>query len=371
MKLLHFFVLLSLGILKNGECRRDIGERNRIARDASLSSPILPRIYKKNIAQGFSTNYFKTETPGEKYREKNIQDVYDRGFRNLRLRCSAELYEAPYKADNQKFKEFLDKLESVVDKCIEVGVHPIISWIHHKAEANATDDDKTNYLKWWELVADRLKDKSYMLSFNLFTELGKDKCKDVCGDSLRKNAKKYTEWTTEVVKTIRNTKGNNEKRILILASPKKTAKGLSLIKKSIYKDDDYMMVEWHLYASGPNDNKTTEKYWGGGEAGKKNVRNAIQPALDWTDLETCLLAWMPMDNINMTLSQKEAESFSKYFVEQLAQNSIPWSMNVLDNFYDTEKSEWKTEDENYKKLGTTINFDKILKVITKNMKWKN
>ena len=114
----------------------------------------------------------------------------------------------------------------VVDKCIEVGVHPIISWIHHEAEVTATASDKTNYLKWWELVATRLKPKSYMLSFNLFTELGKDKdCTSDCTVSLRENNEKYNDWTKDVVKTIRDIGGKNKKRILILASPEKTAKG--------------------------------------------------------------------------------------------------------------------------------------------------
>ena len=65
------------------------------------------------MGQGFATNYFKTETPAEKYNSKNIQDVYDRGFRNLRLRCRADLYDTPYEADDADFKEFLDELESV------------------------------------------------------------------------------------------------------------------------------------------------------------------------------------------------------------------------------------------------------------------
>ena len=79
----------------------------------ATATPILPSQYIEDIAQGFATNYFKTETPGEKYRDKNIQDVYDKGFRNLRLRCRADLYDAPYSAEETKFKAFLDKLEEV------------------------------------------------------------------------------------------------------------------------------------------------------------------------------------------------------------------------------------------------------------------
>ena len=85
------------------------------------------------------------------------------------------------------------------------------------------------------------------------------------------------------------------------------------------------MAEWHLYASGPNEKEGSAKYWDGGDTGKENVRNAIQPALDWTEtsnIETCLLAWMPIDNINMSLDQDEAKDFGRYFVKQLGKNCM-------------------------------------------------
>ena len=83
----------------------------RQGRDTSTA--ILPSKYKADMGQGFATNYFKTETPAEKYRAQNVQDVFDKGFRNLRLRCRADLYTAPYSAEDTDSKNFLDKLENV------------------------------------------------------------------------------------------------------------------------------------------------------------------------------------------------------------------------------------------------------------------
>jgi len=51
----------------------------------------------------------------------------------------------------------------VVDECLAKDVNPVISWIHHHAEAFASDTDKTNYIEWWTLVAEKLKDKNYRL----------------------------------------------------------------------------------------------------------------------------------------------------------------------------------------------------------------
>ena len=54
-----------------------------------------------------------------------------------------------------------------------------------------------------------VKNKSYHLAFNLFTELGVDECGTSCKDSLRENPDKYNEWTSEVVRIIHATGGKN------------------------------------------------------------------------------------------------------------------------------------------------------------------
>ena len=150
---------------------------------AAETSPISTGWYRKLIGPGFSTNWFKTAEPMKKYSEQNIIDVHEKGFRNLRLRCRADLYSNDYTATN--FTWFLGNLTTVVDHCLKHKVIPIISWIHHHAEAYATEKDREAYVAWWTAVAEQLKDKDYKLSFNLFTELGVDECGQNCGESLR------------------------------------------------------------------------------------------------------------------------------------------------------------------------------------------
>ncbi|XP_063405507.1 cellulase/esterase CelE-like [Mytilus trossulus] len=321
-------------------------------------NPYTPTKYQKKIAQGFSTNFFKTLN-FKKYNKKNLADIYERGFRNVRLRCRADL-------DNLNMAVFLDNLETVVNDCLATNIAPIISWIHHEAEAFATELHRTNYLKWWRRVAEKLKDKDYRLSFNLFTELGVDSCENECAQSLRENTAKYNDWTSAVVKRIRKSGGKNDKRMLILGSPKKTAKGLEEIDQNIYKNDPYMMAEWHIYASGPNkkltnDGNPGQKYWSGtgDDFGKSNVMTAIGYANYFTsfyNLTTYLGAWMPQANEFGDLSQSEIINFGKYFVQVI--KPIPWSMNVLDTYYDTRNSDWILNDQVIK--GQTLNMSRVL-----------
>lgn len=327
----------------------------------SDATPLTPSVYQRTIAQGFATNWFKTLELLEKYNHKNIKDIYERGFRNVRLRSRADLYSAPY--NDTKFNWFLGNLTIVVDKCLETGVVPIISWIHHHAEAFASEADRQNYVTWWTKVADHLKNKDYRLGFNLFTELGIDGCGSNCSESLRERPDKYNRWTSDVVTAIRATGGNNAKRILILGSPGKTAKDLHLINKTIYEKDAFIMAEWHIYASGPNKKEGGQKYWSGdgtGE-GKKNVNKAISYALEYTKnskLLTYLGAWMPADNAGGSLKEEEVISFGQYFASQLGKENIPWSLNVLDRYYDTSKSEWITNMQDVS--GRSLNMSKVL-----------
>lgn len=310
------------------------------------TSPISTGWYRKLIGPGFSTNWFKTEEPMKKYSEQNIIDVSAKGFKNLRLRCRADLYSYDYTAAN--FTWFLGNLTTVVDHCLKHKVIPIISWIHHHAEAYATDKDRDAYVAWWTAVATQLKDKDYKLSFNLFTELGTDECGENCGESLRESSEKYNKWTSDVVAAIRGTGGNNAQRILILGSPGKTAKDLEDIEEAIYSNDPYLMAEWHIYASGPNKKKGGQKYWKGDgiPEGQQNVKNAIYEATNFSKdsgLRTYLGAWMPQDNKDGALSEDEVINFARFFVTELRSVNISWSLNVLDRYYDTKEATWLTD----------------------------
>ena len=337
------------------------------------TNPILPRRYRKLIGPGFSTNWFKTNATINKYSEQNIIDVRAKNFTNLRLRCRADLYSYNYTATN--FTWFLGNLTTVVDHCLKHKVLPIISWIHHHAEAYASEDDRKAYVGWWTAVAEELKDRDYKLSFNLFTELGIDECGNDCGESLRKRPDKYNQWTSDVVKAIRATGGKNRERILILGSPGKTAKDLHSISESIYKNDSYMMAEWHIYASGPNKVSGGQKYWKGDgiPEGRQNVQKAIQEATNFTKdtgLRTYLGAWMPQDNKNGDLSEDEVINFARFFVRELCNATISWSLNVLDRYYDTKEARWLTEKQCI--AGRRLNMSKVLdnigKVMPKDLK---
>ncbi|CAC5413376.1 unnamed protein product [Mytilus coruscus] len=327
---------------------------------AASGSPISPQSYKNVLNQGFTTTYFEQLNFDQVYDKKDVEDVSERGFTNLRLRCREDL-------DGFNMTAFLANLETVVDDCLSLNVTPYISWINHAAEADATEKNRQGYLDWWKAVAIQLKDKDYRLSFNLFTELDTD-------SSLRTNTSGYNDWTRSVIKVIRDTGGNNEKRILILASPEISAEGLQKIDPTIYQNDTYLMIEAHTYAAGPQNifengscKSSPPRCWiGDGETmGKSLVDQNIEFATKFTrdnGIEIVWGAWMPFDNTSGGLNETEVIDFSTYFVQSLKNASIPWSVNDLNTFYDVMANQWKTELSTIKEqqFNTTLVLDAIV-----------
>jgi len=333
-----------------------------IERMSASSTPLNASSYQKIIGAGFATNYFKT-LDFSKYNKQNLKDIKAKGFKNLRLRCRADI-------DFDK-TTFLTNLETVVDDCLSEDIIPIISWVHHAAEAYGNETYREGYVSWWKDVATKLKDKDYRLSFNLFTELGVDYCTehelDPC-PAIALDSDKYNKWTADVKKAIRNTGGKNDKRILILGSPKKTGRWLHKINKTHYENDNYVMVEWHIFASGPNKKKDSAKEWigDGREVGRDNVDAGLKDGKEWSEAEkvpSYFAAWMPQDNKAGSLNTTEAIYFLRYFISQL--DPMPWSLNVLDVYYDTKTSTWIKGEQEIK--GTKLDMERILKKIVENM----
>ncbi len=227
-----------------------------------------------------------------------------------------------------------------------------------------------------------LKDRNYLLSFNLFTELHEGRCSSTtvpgCPDGLANQTPKYTEWTSRVVKKIRSLPGNNAKRMLILTSPKTGVAGLNDIKESIYANDKHIMVEFHSYATGPNKAKKSKKYWNGTGEGERQGRDKVNCTFEGikeftatTGLYPYFGAWMPNDNLKGGLLEDEMIEFAKYFVKYTKELGIPWSLNVLDKYYNTTESKWFTTQQRLRlqKSNETVLFNapEVLQAIVKNM----
>ncbi len=71
------------------------------------------------------------------------------------------------------------------------------------------------------------------------------------------------------------------------------------------------------------------------------MRDGIDKAKTFTDntgIPTYFGAWMPRDNTDGGLNEAEVINFARFFVDFLKSAQIPWSLNVLDNYYNTKRA---------------------------------
>ena len=162
------------------------------------------------------------------------------------------------------------------------------------------------------------------------------------------------------MRTIRDTGDNNRNRILILASPNKTSVGLQFINRN---NDSHVMVEWHEYAAGPSSGSLKPCYWSGNGSvdQTRRLREGVERANNFiaaTNIPTYFGAWMPRDNEKGGLDEDEVVNFARFFAHLLKIARIPWSLNVLDDYYKTRRSTWRTREQNL--AGAQLNMSRVL-----------
>ena len=303
-----------------------------------LSAAMTANEYKNIIGRGMATDEAKNMD------EQTMADFKARGFDNIRIRVDA----SKCYTDSH-----LDVVVGIVDRALAAGIVPIVAWNNNDAEARANNTDRTNFINWWTLVASKLADRSDRVSFNLMLEISD-------GSPLRENISVYESWTQGAVDAIR---AISPTRVLILSSPDKKSTGLERIPSGIYQNDNYMMAEWHLYASGPNQNGGQKNWEGdGSDEDKENVTSIIDLATAFTSssgIPTYFGAWMPYSQDGL-ITQYEAEAFGTFMLEQLSIAHIPWTVNAIGNLYDDENHEWRVIVD---KDGTDYNMEILVDIL--------
>lgn len=187
-------------------------------------------------------------------------------------------------------------------------------------------------MDWWSIVAERYKEKSYLLSFDLLIE---------ATDALNKQPEKLNEIYERIVTEVRKT---NPQRIIMI-SPRLRSDSQYLSELKIPSQaNGYIMAEWHFYAAGPSKDNDRKLWTIGTENEKKLITDKINYALDWqkkTGIPTWVGAWMPGNyNDGDDYSIEEQVVFADFMTSSLVNAKIPFAVNSDTKFYDRENNNW-------------------------------
>lgn len=243
------------------------------------------------------------------------------GINHVRIRIK------DYISDN-----LFQSLDKQIDDCLEYGLIPVIAYQAKEFKNTPSEENIQKVVDWWKTVAERYKDKSYFLAFDLLIE---------ATDALNKQPEKLNEIYGRIVPEIRKT---NPKRIIMI-SPRLRSDAAYLNELKIPEGHNgYIMAEWHFYAAGPS-KTTARKLWTTGtDAEKKLITDKINLALEWqqkNNTPTWVGAWMAGNyNDGNHYTIQEQVNFATFMSTQLTKAGIPFAVNSDTKFYDREKNIW-------------------------------
>lgn len=289
--------------------------------DGHSDQAIKPWDYAKLLGRGMDVDWSKTKEGRETYNEQAAKDFKEAGVSHVRIRISEKPTE-----------ELLKGLDKQIDDCLKNGVVPVIAYQADEFKNEPNEENTQKVVEWWKTVAERYRNYSHLLAFDLLIE---------ATDSLNKQPEKLNELYERTVAEIRKT---NEDRIIMISPRLRSDPEYLKELKIPSQHNGYLIAEWHFYAAGPS--KTNEKklWTTGSEKEKKLVDDKISAALAWqknTGVPTWVGAWMPGNyNDGNDYSINEQVEFAKYMRQQLDKAGIPFAVNSDTKFYDRQSNKW-------------------------------
>ena len=287
-------------------------------------SAITPQDYQQMLKKGIDVDWWGRSEKNKygAYSETAVKRFAQQGIKHVRFRLHH------YRFTDEDFK----RLFSQINTCMQNDLIPIIAFFAKPYKENPNAEEHEKVVKWWKIMAERCKDLSPKVSFDLIVEPS---------DKVKKDVDELNSLYEDCVATIRKT---NPKRIIFIAPPKLShPEGLKYLQVPS-QSNSYLMAEWYFYAAGPSKTNNKKRWTSGTAEEKQLIKKSIKVAVDWqkkTGIYTWVGAWMPGDyNKGTNYSVKEQIEFASFMTKQLDKYGIPFAINSDDKFFDYQAENW-------------------------------
>ncbi|MFM2268396.1 MAG: hypothetical protein RL757_1837 [Bacteroidota bacterium] len=321
-----FFGLIAVFILTASNCqspKKPKGEQPRkpVETTPQTTFAILPKDYSAMLGKGIDVIWAETPKGIETFKPKIVEDFKQAGFSHIRIRVK-----------DDPDATLLAHLDKVVQECLANDLVPIIAYHGGLFEEKPTMENLDASVEWWNVVANYFKHKTHKVSFDLIIEVT---------DALNKEKDKLNLFYEKAVSAIRKT---NPTRIVFISPVVRSSPENLKELKIPTTHNNYLMAEWHFYASGPDKTNPLKKWTTGTEAEKELIKAKIRIALDWqqkTGIYTWVGAWMAGNyNKGNDYSVQEQIVFANFVTCELTKNKIPFAFNADHKYYDAKNGTW-------------------------------
>ena len=305
-----------------------------------LAKPIKPDDYQKTMGVGINVNWVTFKKIRAAFLKAygsgiSVPKIFkDRGFSYVRIRANDDVLKDP---------EAMRALKIAANESLKAGLIPIIAYAASDFIENPSERTLEESVNWWKEIAGIFKGYPYYLSYDLIIETGK---------KIKQHNDLLNEFYERVIPEIRKI----DPYRIIFVTPNDVSNPC-YIKYLKFPKDDYMMIQWHFYASGPS-KKNPKKLWTTGtKKEKKLIIDKIECALSNAKklgMLTWVGAWMP-SNYNKShrdrkfpdgapaggdYSLDEIINFASFMSRTLKHYGIPYAINADNKFFDIEHLRW-------------------------------
>lgn len=297
---------------------------------AELAHYMAPGWNLGNTMEGCSSNdvftnkgglWNETSWQSAKTTKAFISLLKKKGFKSIRIPCgwvaghltSAASYDG---GDMTLDPTWLARVKEIIDYCLEENLYVIINdhwdggWLEYDGFTDQTNvslkKEQLYYL--WKNIATALRDYDERVLFAGLNEPGVGGASPkATGTKLKEDseafAKRLLEYEQVFIDAVRETKGNNAKRVLIVQAPKTEidlacTSYYDITNKSIRKLFDYadkrLMVEVHFYEPYDFCQMNKDESWGK----VKLYWKGHAPSGNWD--QTCNTIWYNNQNVDAT-----------------------------------------------------------------------
>lgn len=300
------------------------------------SIPISPHDYQKMLGTGVDVDWSKTAPGKTNYNEQAVIDFAKEGVGHVRIRMKDIDQDTIFNPEKGL------GLDRQIQDCLKHGIVPILAYQAQEFKSDPSDENIALVAKWWQVMALRYKDWSHLISFNFLIE---------STDAINKVPERLNVIFEELTNVVRDV---SEKRIVYISpAVRSNPENLKLLTIPS-RHNNYLMAEWHFYASGPSKTSATKKWTTGTDEEKALITDKINVALQWStenDIPTWVGAWMPGtfntneidDETGEPIEQYTAEEmivFAAFMTMSLRNAKIPHAINSDTKIYDRQTNQW-------------------------------
>lgn len=280
--------------------------------------------------KGMDVDFIKYTTQEPEYSAAKLACLKRWGFSHVRLRTDIDITGA--------WGSYVDR---VINDTLQAGLVPILAKKGDAYKANPSRANLQVFLAWWQNAAERYANWTHRLLFDTMVEPS---------DTLGKDFSKLNRMYEAAFATIRPT---NPTRLISIAPGTRSCPYFADKLEVPTKAGPYWFLEWHAFASGPQDHAPKDcQGWQGDAASKKNMDTIFHLGRsfaakhgnsggDWYGA----VRWVTHSGVPNLQGQKD---FVKYLMDTATANHVPvawetyadaWGLNSTCTFASPDSEE--------------------------------